>query len=96
MEIFNQFLISNYFCFNSFTDVKSCSFNFCLGPLFTSVILMCLLVNVPTTFVSSTGASAVAEAATAAGTSATASPVAPRAPTGISRYRCLFLLRCGS
>ena len=46
---------------------------------------MCLLVNVPTTFVSSTGASAVAVAATAAGTSATASPVAPRAPTGISR-----------
>ena len=38
---------------------------------------MCLLVNVPTTFVSSTGASAVAVAATAAaGTSATASPVA--------------------
>ena len=46
---------------------------------------MCLLVNVPTTFSSSTGASAVAVAATAAGTSATASPVAPRAPTGISR-----------
>ena len=47
---------------------------------------MCLLVNVPTTFVSSTGAPAVAVAATAAaGTSATASPVAPRAPTGISR-----------
>ena len=46
---------------------------------------MCLLVNVPTTFASSTGASAVAVAATAAGTSATASPVAPRAPTGISR-----------
>ena len=44
---------------------------------------MCLLVNVPTTFSSSTGASAVA--ATAAGTSATASPVVPRAPTGISR-----------
>ena len=46
---------------------------------------MCLLVNVPTTFSSSTGASAVAVAATAAGTSATASPVVPRAPTGISR-----------
>ena len=47
---------------------------------------MCLLVNVPTTFASSTGASAVAVAATAAaGTSATASPVVPRAPTGISR-----------
>ena len=49
---------------------------------------MCLLVNVPTTFVSSTGASAVAvavAATAAAGTSATASPVAPRAPTGISR-----------
>lgn len=44
---------------------------------------MCLLVNVPTTFSSSTGASAVAVAA--AGTSATASPVVPRAPTGISR-----------
>ena len=48
---------------------------------------MCLLVNVPTTFSSSTGASAVAAvAATAsAGTSATASPVAPRAPIGSSR-----------
>lgn len=43
---------------------------------------MCLLVNVPTTFVSSTGASAVAVAATAAGTSATASPVAQELQPG--------------
>ena len=30
MEIFNKIRISNYICFNTFTDCKNCSFDLCL------------------------------------------------------------------